>query len=136
MINIRNELNKEISELRGKPGTVKLDDKYDRSTKSSINVETQRRVSPSQAEAAEVYLIDVHGENVKVTHPMYFLNFAKQFDDLSDSTWETNKMTLLKYMKGAANIWMRGVVMDLKTFEEFEYAFKSKYWGRKYRKAL
>lgn len=54
------------------------------STESSNSVETQSSVNPNQA---EIYLMDFHGENKKVIHPMYFLNFVKKFEHLSDSSW-------------------------------------------------
>lgn len=80
---------------------------------------------------AEEYLIEFRGEGDWKTHPMYFLKFATQFCEVSGHTWESDKLSLLKFLVGSANRWAREVIIDLQSVEEFKEAFKRKYWNRK-----
>lgn len=61
---------------------------------------------------------------------MYFLKFAKTFREVSGDTWENDKLVLLRSLKGSANMWARETVITVTSFEEFERAYRRKYWSR------
>lgn len=125
LVEVRNELCKEIRELRGEfQGSMpKNSGVCSKSVDSGLLMKQTSSI-------AEMYLIEFRGENEQYVHPMYFLKFAKKFSEVSENSWETNKLVLLKYLKGPANQWARDVIMFLHSFDDFESAFKRQYWSK------
>lgn len=89
----------------------------------------KRRVSDA-VDNAEEYLVEYKGVNDKDIHPMYYLKFAKKFCEVSGNHWESDKLSLLKSLKGDANSWARENIMLIDSYEEFEEGFRRKFWSR------
>lgn len=122
LVEIRNQLSREISEIRDKTSTPILKPSSDQTnTETNNKVETQVKESVSNAEA---YLIEFHGEYERIIHPMYFLKVAKQYCEVSVNTWEYDKLVLLRFLKHSANMWAREVILTLDSYNDFEQAFK------------
>lgn len=88
------------------------------------------RVNTKIVSLSESYLVEFHGDGEKLIHPMNFVKYAKKFSDTSCGTWESNKLILLKYLKGNANAWGRDIIMYTNSFDDFENAFKRRFWNK------
>lgn len=127
LMDIRDNLLKEIEELKGQNSRVEPPQFQ---SNMGISNDNRESVIKNTNNLAEMYLVDFHGETERFIHPMYYLKFARKFNEVSGNTWEVNKLILLKYLKGHANIWMREIVMTLESYKDFENAFKRRYWGK------
>lgn len=74
----------------------------------------------------ELLLINFEGD----VHPMFFLQFVKKYIQLSTNHWQQQQMVILKHMKGDSEKWFRNYFMNWDNFQQFEIAFKNKYWGK------
>jgi uncharacterized protein YoxC len=126
LIDLRNELCKEIRELRGTPETLVKNNQSEKINRKDDPIGLVKQTS----NVAEMYLVEFSGEIEQYVHPMYFLKFAKKFSEISENIWETDKLILLKYLKGPANSWAREVIMSLNSYDDFELAFKRQYWNK------
>ena len=60
---------------------------------------------------------------------MRFLNQAREYNRFSSSNWEVQLLKILKCFKGSSTIWVEAHRVEWGCYEEFERAFKGKYWA-------
>ena len=69
-------------------------------------------------------------------NPMQFLNAIKSFNKYNKESWEIKLVRILKYFKGDAKIWADAHNDNWADFNEFERAFKNKYWSEEKQEGL
>ena len=76
----------------------------------------------------EIELETFSSENRRI-HPMQFLNRTREFNRFNSSSWEVKLLKILKCFKGSAEIWAEVHNVEWGSFEDFEVAFRNKYWS-------
>ena len=60
---------------------------------------------------------------------MQFLNRTWEFNRFNSSSWEVKLLKILKCFKGSAEIWAEVHNVEWGSYEDFEVAFRNKYWS-------
>ena len=76
----------------------------------------------------EVELETFCSENRRVD-PTQFLNRVREFDRFNGSSWEVELIKILKCFKGNSEIWAETHRNEWERYEDFEKAFRNKYWS-------
>ena len=69
-------------------------------------------------------------------NPIQFLHSVKGFNKYNQESWEIKLVRILKYFKGDAKIWADAHNENWADFNEFEHAFKNKYWSEEKQEGL
>ena len=62
-------------------------------------------------------------------HPMQFLSRVREFNRFNSSSWEVKLLKILKCFKGSSEIWAEVHRTEWGSYENFEAAFRNKYWS-------
>ena len=60
---------------------------------------------------------------------MQFLSRVREFNRFNSSSWEVNLLKILKCFKGSSEIWAEVHRTEWGSYENFEAAFRNKYWS-------
>ena len=60
---------------------------------------------------------------------MQFLNRVREFNRFNNSSWEVQLLKILKCFKGSSEIWAEVHRTEWGSYENFEAAFRNKYWS-------
>ena len=59
---------------------------------------------------------------------MRFINQTREYHRFSNSSWEVQLLKIVKRFKGSSTIWAEVHRVEWGCYDEFERAFKGKYW--------
>ena len=67
---------------------------------------------------------------------MQFLNRAKEFRKFSNNGWEVQLLKIIKCFKESSAIWAEAHRTEWASYEDFERAFRGKYWSEEDQEVL
>ena len=71
----------------------------------------------------------MEGDIIAVSYTHLFLNRTREFNRFNNSRWEIKLLKILKCFKGNSEIWAEVHNTEWGSYEDFEVAFRNKYWS-------